>query len=169
MALSGISRKTIYKYVPVDDRETEPEDEQTVFHIRPKLSGDGSRSATRYMNCRKSNPRGGFDEWDFVKMRRADQDEFIDNIAAVENWKFSTDHGGDGKTIIKLIDNTEDLKKLFQEMSNDLLNEILEVVSDISKLKEGEKKSLNSSSILTTGKPKNLKDKKSMTVTHVEE
>jgi len=168
MALRGISRNTVYKYVPVDDRGTEPEEDQTVFHIRPKRFGDGSRSAARYLGCRKAFTRRGFEEYDADRMKKADMDEFLDVVVAVENWIFSEDHGGDGKTITRWVDDIEDLKKICREMSSDLLNEILDVAGDISKLKEGEKKSSNSSSTLTIGKPKTQKDKKSMTVTSVE-
>ncbi len=163
--LTGVSKKQVIPYVPEDDRDS-PIDIQTVFWIKPKGFGDGNSTAARYAGCRKPlGGRGGYDDYSVSKMNKADIEEFIAIIVQVENYKLSADHDGQ---IITDTEDTDDLRKICKDMSNDLFNELIDVAGDMSKLKAGEKKSLNSSSTLIVGKQKSQKDKKSMTVTSVD-
>ena len=168
MALGGISRNKIIPYVPIDDRETEF-DKQTVFWIKPKKFGDANITLSRYAAAEKMNSRKGFREFDARKLTQADKEEFSDIVVKVENWKFSADFGGNGERITPIVDNEGDLEKVCRDMPNELLNEVIEVANDMSKLTEGEKKSLNSSVFSTSGNPKDGKSKEVLTAISVGE
>ncbi len=168
MAMSGIAKSKVYYYVPIDDRQT-PVAEQTVFHLKPKKFGDGNITARRYMASEKATTRKGYRDIDDKRLTQADLGEFIDTVVQVDNWIFSIDFGGNGERITDMINTPNDLEKVCRDMSNELLNEILEASNDISKLEEGQKKSLNSSATSTIGNQKTVTEKPLLSATTVEE
>ena len=163
MALSGVSKNQVIPYVPEDDRDS-PLEEQTVFWVKPKGFGDGNRTAARYAGCRKPyGSKKGYDEYNPSLMDKADVQEFIACVHGVDNFRLTEDG-----ELIKSTENPDDLRQICKAMSSDLFNEIIDVAGDMSKLKDGEKKSSSSSSTLISGKQKNQNAKKGMSVTTVE-
>ena len=137
--------QTTFPYVLEDDRSN-PVDEQTTFHIRPKTGHDQNKTLQRYASAFKENRKGGRDV-NPVKMDVADQEEFSYVVEKVENYGFPKGHKMYDTYDNGVVDSTTDpavLKEISRTLAADHLSEILEVSNNVSKLTEGSKK--NSSS-----------------------
>lgn len=146
MAIRGVTKKAI-PYVLEDDRSS-PLHEQTVFHIVPKTGHDNNKTVQRYAAAAKEN-RKGYREVNVSKMDAADHEEFISVVEKVENYIFPEDHSlykadENGEPVLVTVTEAADLKEVARTLSADHLAEVLEVSNNVSKLKDGEKKSYNS-------------------------
>lgn len=149
--IKGVSKREI-PYVLEDDRASALH-EQTVFWILPKTGHDNNRTLQRYAATSKDN-RKGFREINVSKLDAADIAEFSSIVKKVENFQFPEDsnfYNNENKGIYKVIEDDEKLGEVARTLAADHLSEILEVANNISKLKEGEKKSSSSLSGSSSG------------------
>ena len=150
MALRGVTKQPV-AYVPEIERTSE---DPTVFHIIPKTGHDANRTMARYAAASKDG-RKGYRELNVSKLDNADIEEFLDTVVKVENFIFSDNWDDEeaGK-LIKSIDDPIRLKKVCMDLPSDILIEIFDASNNLSQLKAGEKKTLNSQLTSHSGEAK---------------
>lgn len=155
----GISKNDTIAYIPEDDRGL-PEEQQTVFHIKPKTGHESNIQTKHYMKGISEKPDGSRD-MDVSKIDSADVANFQATVKKVENYAFSQDFYEDKKALKESsvkreiedgLGNSEELwfteeitdsvllKKVAKTLPANVLREVAEVSEDMSRLKEGEKK-----------------------------
>ena len=154
MAIRGVSREPV-AYVPEEQR-TETED-QTVIWIRPKTGQDANRTMAAYAGASREG-RKGYRDMNVTKLNSADIQEFIRIVSKVENYYFSNAFKDlETQGLLAVIEDEETLKKVAQDISADLLIEIMEAANNASTLKAGEKKSSSSRPTSASGSPRSDK------------
>jgi|6_EtaG_2_1085325.scaffolds.fasta_scaffold27180_3 hypothetical protein len=155
MAIRGVSR-TAVPFVPEEERTVK--EDQTVIWIRPKTGHQANVSMSRYAAAGRDG-RKGYRELNVTKLDNADIQEFLDICVKVENYYFSDQFPDlEKQGLFKNIEDPETLKRVAQDVSADLLIEIMEAANNLSVLKTGEKKSYNSSHTSNSGKAKKESD-----------
>ena len=151
MAIRGVSRTAI-PYVPEEERTVK--ENQTVIWIRPKTGHQANVSMSRYASAGRDG-RKGYRELNVTKLDNADSQEFLDIVIKVENFYFSDQFPDlEKQGLFTTIEDPESLKRVAQDISSDLLLEIMEVANNLSRLNEGEKKSSSSPVTSSSGKAK---------------
>lgn len=156
----GISKNDAVAYIPEDDRGL-PEEQQTVFHIKPKTGHESNIQTKHYMKGISEKPDGSRD-MDVSKIDSADVANFQATVKKVENYAFPQDFYEDKEALKESsvkreieddLGNSEELwfteeitdsvllKKVAKTLPANVLREVAEVSEDMSRLKEGEKKS----------------------------
>ena len=149
MAIRGISKQAI-AYIPEDERTVKQD--QTVIHIKPKTGHDANATMARYASTGRDG-RKGYRDLNVTKLDNADVEEFLNIVEKVENYYFSDQYPDLEKIgLHKVIEDRDTLKRVAMDVSADLLIEIFEAANNISKLKEGEKKSSSSPPTSSSGK-----------------
>jgi len=151
MAIKGVSRTAI-PYIPEEERTVK--ENQTVIWIRPKTGHQANVSMSRYASAGRDG-RKGYRELNVTKLDNADSQEFLDIVIKIENFYFSDQFPDlEKQGLFTTIEDPETLKRVAQDVSSDLLLEIMEVANNLSRLSEGEKKSSNSQATSNSGKVK---------------
>ena len=155
MAIRGVSKQAV-PYVPEEERTVK--EDQTVIWIKPKTGHQANVTMSRYAAAGRDG-RKGYRELNVTKLDNADLQEFVDVVIKVENYYFSDQFPDLEKVgLHKTIEQPELLKKVAMDISADLLVEIMEASNNLAVLKQGEKKSSNSSPTSVSGKVKNEND-----------
>jgi len=155
MAIRGVSRKAV-PFIPEEERTVK--ENQTVVWIRPKTGHQANVSMSRYASAGRDG-RKGYRELNVTKLDNADLQEFLDIVIKVENYYFSDQFPDlESQGLFKEISDPETLKRVAQDISADLLIEIMEAANNLSVLKTGEKKSSSSPHTSNSGKVKNEKE-----------
>jgi hypothetical protein len=151
MAIRGVSRQSV-PYIPEEERESK--ENQTVIWIKPKTGHQANVSMSRYASAGRDG-RKGYRELNVTKLDNADTQEFLDIVMKIENYYFSDQFPDlEKQGLFTTIEDPETLKRVAQDVSSDLLLEIMEVANNLSRLSEGEKKSSNSQATSSSGKAK---------------
>lgn len=159
----GISKDMLIPYVLEEDRGL-PEDQQTVFHIKPTTGHEDNIKTSFYLKAIEESGDGKR-EMDVQQADRADVANFKTVVKKIENYAFPSeyyenspglkknateveikDDFGNEETVlftkeISLSQDGEIFKEVVKTLPASALREINEVSSKVSKLKEGEKKS----------------------------
>jgi hypothetical protein len=149
MAIRGVSRKAV-AYVPEEERTVKVD--QTVVWIKPKTGHQANVTMSRYAAAGRDG-RKGYRELNVTKLDNADLQEFTDVVIKVENFLFSDQYPDLMKQgLMRVVEDSETLKKVAMDISADLLVEIMEASNNLSILKGGEKKTSNSQPTSISGK-----------------
>lgn len=145
MAIRGATKKPL-PFVLEDD-QSNPENEQTIFWISPKKGHDANETMRRYAAAGRDG-RKGYRELSVRKLDAADIEEFLAIVYKVENYIFSEDmadkYWKDGKETGVTLDTPVGLADVCRDLSSDHLIEIIEVANNVSKLTDYQKKSSSS-------------------------
>lgn len=153
--LEGVSKEPI-PYVPEAERAVK--ENQTVIWLRPKTGQDANRTMSRYAKAQREG-RSGYKDINPTKLDTADIQEFTSIVSKIENYKFSDQYPDLRKAgMHTVIEDFELLKKVAQDISADVLIEIMEASNNMSMLKQGEKKSSSSQPTLASGEEKKGND-----------
>lgn len=159
----GISKKTLIPYILQEDRGL-PEEQQTVFHIKPKTGHEDNVQTSYYLKAIEETPDGKR-EMDVQQADRADIANFKTVVKTIENYAFPPEYYeerpglkkeaveveaenefGEKESVlftpeINLSDDSALFKEVVKTLPSSALKELNEVSRNRSKLKKGEKKS----------------------------
>jgi hypothetical protein len=145
MAIKGVSRQPV-PYVPEEDRMS-PFKEQTVFWIKPKTGHEANQTMARYAAAGRDG-RKGYRDLNVSKLDNADVEEFLAICDKVENFIFA------GKAKMETVQDKAGLVQVVNELSSDVLIEIMDASNNLSTLEAGAKKDSSSSSTSVSGDQK---------------
>lgn len=144
--MKAISKKPIC-YVCEEERSL-PQDEQTKFWIQPKTHQEANRMMKRYGGTYNENAKG-FREYDVNKLNNADQEEWLDTVVKIENFKFTDEfyksyplikEKTNKKGYIDVIENNDDLMiEVLRSLMPDTISEIWRASQNASRLRQDEK------------------------------
>ena len=154
----GISRKELYPYVLESDRGL-PEDQQTVFWMRPKTGHDANQQTKIYLRAYVEKDNGMRD----LNVKEADKADILNfqNVCEqIENFAFPEDYYEEHDSLkksavkVKVVEGNEEFEVLytpliedramigevFRCLDSESIRELTAVSNSVSKLKEGQKK-----------------------------
>jgi len=154
----GISEKELYPYVLEADRGL-PEEQQTVFHMKPKTGHDANVQTKVYLKAYREKD-GGSRDLDVPMADAADIANFKSTCKKIENFVFPDDYYEAHPTIKKLakavkvmedgaevellfvspIEEESIIGDVFRCLDSESIRELTSVSNSVSKLKEGQKK-----------------------------
>lgn len=145
MALKGINPSTSVPYIPEFDRGS---DNPVTFWIKPRGNVRANKFAALYVKAVKEDRLNQTRTLDDHLSVEADIASFLDMVEKVENVYFSDQYPEyqfeqDGTTLKlwKEVTDKKMLRAIYNEMSNDLYNEITKASSETSLFTDVEKKS----------------------------
>ena len=130
----GIKGTETYPYILLGDRDSEI---PTVWMLRPQKVGKGNRNLTGYMKSQGKKT----DDAIAASMTKQDKNQFLSIVSEVRTFCFADD-----SVPKESITDTDELKKVFEELDINSYNELMNASRDIFSLKESEKKESSSSS-----------------------
>ena len=118
-------QKAVIKYVLADDVDELPED-RTIFHIRQLSFEETIPSTKRIQKALTQKPDGSFDtnEKIYLKAKKLD---FIESLVKVENYAFGHRFSELQKKGVIDFDDQSTIHLLFEDLTPDWVNEIIEV------------------------------------------
>lgn len=124
--------KEPFPYILDDDKESS-KSEQTTFWIKPWGGLSGAKIAARYASTERQG-RGGYNEVNVGKRRRADEATWLEIIDHIDNFCFSSDfkeYWTNGKPgFVKTITEQTMLVAVANDLTLDQFNEIVEVAAN---------------------------------------
>ena len=127
----GTSKKAIPYILSTDEGVSK--EEQTIFMLRPLKGFDSADILSRFSRTKRVG-RGGFEEIDAGRYRKADREQFVDIVAEVRNFLFSEDYPElHAKGWIKSIKDSQMIALVGEDLTLDEVAEIIEFSSNVRK------------------------------------
>ena len=145
MAIRGLNPNLSIAYIPECERNS---DNPTTFYLKPRGNVRANKYASLYIKAVRDDRNGQTKEIDEKAAIEADVTSFIDMLEKVDNFIFSSQYPDyqfeeDGVTP-KLwvgISDKKMLKAIYNEIGNDVYNEVVKASGNTSLFNQEEKKS----------------------------